>query len=234
MHRPCRELQLATLAGNTWPCFDDRAGMWYISDRVQRLLVVCDMDKALVSAFTDELISESFSRILEYFQDVGTPTPETIWSPAQADLEEEVLQVLLAYWSGLPRGRNLPLACTVDPLEMRKALGYVMLLDVEDDGWDYRYRVYGTSIAERSGFDATGKLLSDLALHPMEPFFLASYRACVLQSEFMFARHQPPLRVHTTRWDRIILPLEDGEGSINRLLVGNVPGAWQAERSFEA
>ncbi|MDP6689768.1 MAG: PAS domain-containing protein [Alphaproteobacteria bacterium] len=156
------------------------------------------MDKALVAAFTDELISESFSKIPEYFQEVGTPTPEIIWSPSQAELEEEVLRVLLTYWRGLPRGRNLPLASKVDPLEMRPALGYVMLLDVEDDGWDYRYRVYGTSIAERSGFDATGKLLSELALRPMEPFFLASYRACVLQSSFMFARHIPPLRVHTS------------------------------------
>ncbi len=115
---------------------------------------------------------------------------------------------------------------------MRAALGYVMLLDVEDDAWDYRYRVYGTAIAQRSGFDATGRLLSELALRPLEQFFIASYRACVLQSGYMFSRHVPPPRVHTTSWDRIILPLEDGEGVINRLLVGNVPGTWNADRKF--
>ena len=62
-------------------------------------------------------------------------------------------------------------------MDIRQALGYVMVMDVEDEAWDYRYRVYGTLIAERSGFDATGKLISELALHPMEPFFISSYNA---------------------------------------------------------
>jgi hypothetical protein len=47
----------------------------------------------------------------------------------------------------------------------------------------------------------------------------------------MFSRHVPPLRSHTTSWDRIILPLEGEGGQINRLLVGNVPGTWCAEVS---
>lgn len=89
-------------------------------------------------------------------------------------------------------------------------------------------------IADRSGFDATGKLVSELALHPMEPFFIGSYRACVLSSTALFARHVPPVRAHTTSWDRIILPMENGDGVINRLLVGNVPGEWQANRTLPA
>ena len=188
------------------------------------------MDKALVATFTDELISGNFSEIENYFRDAGTPTPVIKWSPASTDLDEDALRILLSYWNEMPRGRNLPLTSELDPLNMRGALGYVMLLGVEDDAWDFRYRVYGTSIAERSGFDATGKLISELALHPMEPFFLASYRACVLRLDYMFARHVPPTRVHTASWDRIILPLEDDDGVVNRLLVGNVPGRWEANR----
>jgi len=91
--------------------------------------------------------------------------------------------------------------------------------------------VYGTTIAERSGFDATGKLISELDLQPMGPFFIASYRACFESRGYMFSRHVPPLRSHTTSWDRIILPLEGEGGQINRLLVGNVPGTWRAEVS---
>ena len=188
-------------------------------------------DRDLVKSFTDELITRDFYDIATYFRSVDGPTPEILWSPTSAELDEGALRVLLDYWIELPRGQDLPLASVLDPLQIRGALGLVMLLDVEDDGWDYRYRVYGTTIAERSGFDATGKLISELDLQPMGPFFIASYRACFESRGYMFSRHVPPLRSHTTSWDRIILPLEGEGGQINRLLVGNVPGTWRAEVS---
>lgn len=188
------------------------------------------MDRDLVTTFTDELIADEFSRIPDYFREVGTPMPEIKWSPEASDLAEEALWVLLAYWSDMRRGEKLPLASKLDPMDIRPALGYVMVMDVEDDAWDYHYRVYGILIVDRSGFDATGKLISELALHPMEPFFIGSYRACVLTSKYIFARHVPPVRVHTTSWDRLILPLEGEDGTISRLLVGNVPGEWAAHR----
>ncbi len=186
------------------------------------------IDRPLVSAIAEGLIADDLAALRDYFDSLNTATPEIVWSPAPADLDEEVLRILLTYWTALPRGQSLPLSSAVDPMNMKAALGYIMLLDVMDDGWDFRYRVYGSSIARRSGFDATGKLVSALPIAPMAPFFIATYRACLARMVPMFARHVPPREIQVVSWGRLILPLEDGAGRIDRLLVGNVPGSWRA------
>lgn len=42
--------------------------------------------------------------------------------------------ILLDYWTGLRRGRDLPRTTDVDPMRMRPALGHIMLVDVIDGG----------------------------------------------------------------------------------------------------
>ncbi|MBT3330280.1 MAG: PAS domain-containing protein [Rhodospirillaceae bacterium] len=149
------------------------------------------------------------------------------WSPTLSDIDDDLLNTLLTYWSDLPRGPRLPCSSDVDPVNFKSALGHVLLLDVEEGGWDYRYRVFGSSIAARAGFDATGKLVSELPVQPMAPFYLAVYRACLERFEPLYTRHVPPPDIQVTSWDRLALPFEDGEGRINRFLVGMVPGDWR-------
>src|SRR3546814_2328999 len=48
------------------------------------------------------------------------------------------------------------------PFNLRPALGYVLLIDVEDDGWDGRFRLYGTRVAEMYGEDMTGRRVSEI------------------------------------------------------------------------
>ena len=181
------------------------------------------VDETLAAAFAEAMTSGELAGLKPRFEAIDTSVPEVRWSPAADGLEEPVLRTLLAYWQGLPAGPRAPLAAGVNPLEMREALGFVMLMDAVDGGRDWRYRVYGTGIAARSGFDATGRLVTDAPFAPLTEFFLASYRACAARVEPVFIRHAPPVRVHVVSWDRVILPLDDGEGGIARLLVGNVP-----------
>jgi hypothetical protein len=185
------------------------------------------IDKEQVSKLVAGLLGGDPAVVSTHFEKLDAPPPIVIWSPTMEQLSSDTLRVLLAYWTRLPRGSTLPLASAVDPLEMSGALGYIMLMDVEDDGWDYRFRVFGSFIAEWAGFDATGKLISQLPVRPLAQFFIATYRACLERLEPMFTEHVPPSDVHTNNWQRLILPLEDGNGSINRILVGNVPGPWQ-------
>ncbi|MDP6833172.1 MAG: PAS domain-containing protein [Alphaproteobacteria bacterium] len=186
------------------------------------------IDRPLVTAIAEGLIANDLAALRDYFAGLNASTPKVVWSPQAADLDEEVLRILLNYWTALPHGQSLPLSSAVDPMGMKAALGHIMLLEVVDDGWDFRYRVYGSAIAARSGFDATGKLVSELPIAPMAPFFMATYRACIERGAHLFARHVPPAEIQVVSWDRLILPLEDGAGQINRLLVGNVAGAWRA------
>jgi hypothetical protein len=184
------------------------------------------VDQALTAALETDLRAGGGDALRQHFRGIGAPVPQVQWAPAADSLDEAALRALYAYWLDLPPGPRAPRAADIDPLRMRGALGYVMLMDAVDDGRDFRYRLYGSAIAERSGFDATGKLISEIAVTPLREFFLASYRACRARVTPLFTRHVPPYDVHVVSWDRLILPLNDGQGGIDRLLVGNVPGSW--------
>ncbi len=110
---------------------------------------------------------------------------------------------------------------------MKPALGYVMLVDLVRGGEDFRYRLYGSRVAAISGFDVTGRLVSE---HPASAyiieFTLALYRAALRRRLPVFSAHGPPATLHTAAWHRLVLPLADATGEVMRFLVGIVPIAY--------
>lgn len=155
--------------------------------------------------------------------------PVVIWQPMASDLPVKPLPFLLDYWHDLPRVEDLPLANAVDALSLGPALGDVMLLDVIDQGQDFRYRVYGSKIAEGANFDMTGRLTSEIQTSRyVSIFFLAIYRAAMIRREPVYTRHNPPVEVSAKTWDRLILPLAGKSGPVERILVGNVAGRWRS------
>jgi hypothetical protein len=74
-----------------------------------------------------------------------------------ADISHETLERMHAYWlSKCPPGA-LPRRRDIDPLDFPWALGLVCLLDVQRNPLTFRYRLDGTTIAERHGADFTGR-----------------------------------------------------------------------------
>jgi hypothetical protein len=118
----------------------------------------------------------------------------------------------------------LPRQTCFDVLAIPSVLGFLMLMDVVDGGEDFYYRVYGSRIAQDTGFDMTGKLLSCVpTVTSLAAYFMASYRAVVHQRKALLAYHQPPPGQPIRRWARLILPMVDEEDRVSRLLVGNIP-----------
>lgn len=72
------------------------------------------------------------------------------------------LRRLYAYWDGRRQGREFPARSDLDPLDFRYALGHVILLDVLADPRRFRFRLHGSELAARSGYDMTGKLIEEL------------------------------------------------------------------------
>ena len=154
----------------------------------------------------------------------GAQPPEFVWNPAIDPSTAEPLRFLTAYWHGIASKDALPHLKRIDPVELRPALGYVMLLDAADDGRDFRYRLYGSIIASVSGFDMTGKLLSE---HPASryviEFGIATCRAALQRREPIYTARAPVGAVQTTSWQRLALPLVDDSGAVVRLLAGTAP-----------
>lgn len=126
-----------------------------------------------------------------------------------------------AYWDAKRRGRRMPARADIDPLDMKPWLGEVLLLDVLEGGRDFRYRLVGAMIAYRTGYDMTGKLLSEM---PGDPAAIANYladhrravetRAPVhARYDYISARDSRPVK-----FERLLLPLSDDGETVNMLL----------------
>ncbi len=143
------------------------------------------------------------------------------------DLSDPVLSFLLEYWSGLSEaGGSAPLRDRIDVLEMRPAIGMILLLDVERDGFDARYRVYGTRVAAHGGRDWTGQTVSEMnaaTRTPMSLMYRACYRCVYLTGRPTYTEHDSPLRLAVQGWRRLVLPLFDAEARCSAFLVGTVP-----------
>lgn len=143
--------------------------------------------------------------------------------PDEADLPLEQLRSVLRYWKGLPRVEGVPDILRVDPEALLAALGYIMLIDIDERSGDLRYALYGSKIAEVAGFDMTGKSVWDIpTTSPIQTFFAACYMAARQLKCALYTVHKAPPSITVSHWHRIILPMGAG-GEVKRFLVCNMP-----------
>jgi hypothetical protein len=79
-----------------------------------------------------------------------------------SEVAPDTLRRMLDYWRSKCREGRLPGRRDIDPLEFPWALGLVCLLDVEREPLRFRYRLDGTTIAERHGEDFTGRTTDEV------------------------------------------------------------------------
>lgn len=157
------------------------------------------------------------------FDEMRSPEPVLRWSPAEDRFDVPQLRFLRAYWEARSPAGMPPASSRIDPLDLVPALGYLMLMEPVDDAVDFRYRVYGTRIVEHSKVEMTGKRVWDIPAPQVAAYFGATYRAVVDRREPLFAQHRTHHDIQVAQWDRLILPFVDDCGTVDRLLVGNVP-----------
>jgi len=74
---------------------------------------------------------------------------------AHRGLWSDVLCYVVNYWCAKRKGRIMPARPDIDPLELRRPLPNIYLIDVVKPS-QYRYRLIGTTISHRLRGDATG------------------------------------------------------------------------------
>ncbi|UUX51173.1 PAS domain-containing protein [Nisaea acidiphila] len=176
----------------------------------------------------DALLQDRVPDVNAVFLANDAHPPKLAWAPDAAQVEDGRLRQLLAYWqTKRTDGPAAPLG-GIDPAEMRFILGYLMILEALEDGADFRYRLYGSLIAERFGRDVTGQTVCAFGdSEYIVNFFLATYQAVVERAAPLLTTHFPRPGSQTASWTRLILPLSDEGGRVARLLVGQIPGAWR-------
>lgn len=181
-------------------------------------------DPARRERWAAALLEGRLEEIAAAFAADSTEPPSVLWNPEKRHFLGQALGFLLDHWRALRGEAPAPPMAALDPVDLRPALGYVLLVDPVDRGADFRYRLYGSLIATVSGADMTGKLVSQhhASAHVVD-FSFAGYLAVYRRPEPLYTLRHPARAVHTRSWERLVLPLLDERGKVGRFLVGNVP-----------
>lgn len=140
------------------------------------------------------------------------------------DLPTAELARLFDLWNGKRGDRPMPARGDFEVTELKDWLGNLMLIEVErDSDWlDFRYRVYGTVLAEWFGRDLTRK--SDAALRDeARETVRQEYERVCRDGEPLLALHDRRLDGRRARMAKLVLPLSDDGETVDRLLAAAYP-----------
>jgi hypothetical protein len=130
-----------------------------------------------------------------------------------------MLRRLYAYWDDRRGTREFPARADIDPLDMPFALGNISLIDVLYEPLRFRYRLHGSSIAERVGIDMTGRFTDDIPEPDRRSFVEENFRTVVTTRLPLASNGRRVLDHREWNFDSIILPLGQPDGTIDMLLL---------------
>lgn len=188
------------------------------------------LNRVEIASFETALLAGEQGVVSDIFTAHGNSEPVIRWSPPADDLTKPQLTFLRGFWDSHRNADGFVPRKLVDPFVLRPALGFIMILEAIEEGWDYVYRLYGSGIAQYAVRDYTGLRTSELIVpgHTyIQSFYIAGYRAAAARGETLYTENTPPPAIAVERWHRLVLPLCDGEGRPTQFLVGNVPGSWR-------
>jgi hypothetical protein len=136
-------------------------------------------------------------------------------------IEAPLLRRLHDDWLARRRGRLLPARADFDPVDLKYLMGKLLLVDVMHEPLRFRYRLVGTELVRRAGFDLTGRTLDDYPDPEYREYTRQRYATAVVTRQ--------PLRSIQSRlildgrlrhYEALLLPLgADGE-TVDMLMIG--------------
>jgi hypothetical protein len=183
-----------------------------------------EIDPRVVERMAEELVAASrCPTVDQLFTARDRPAPLILWSPAPDQLPLEGLRFLLKYWQDARGAAAMPPVSAIDPLALKPVLGNIIILDVLEGGADFRFRLFGTQVAEAARYDWTGSTVDEMRRilkGPGPAFYLAGYRAVLRRREPLFTLSPAMVIFRNRSWARLVLPHGDGD-RVERILVGN-------------
>jgi hypothetical protein len=135
------------------------------------------------------------------------------------DLKSPVLQRLLGDWEARRRGRLMPARADFDPVDLKYVLGNLSLIDVLYDPRRYRFRLHATIVAERMGFDLTGKELEAMPDRQYSAVVRRHYDSVVAaRSPIAQPRDRLMTDARVYHCEVLALPLGDDGETVDRIM----------------
>jgi hypothetical protein len=129
------------------------------------------------------------------------------------------LRRLYDYWYARRAGRRYPARLDIDPVDIKFVLGNVSLVEVVGEPPKFRWRLVGSLLVNRLGYDMTNQMVDDYPNPAYREYLIESYRAVVETGQPSVALNEREIDGKARRFEIVRLPLaEDGE-SINMILI---------------
>lgn len=137
-------------------------------------------------------------------------------------IETPCLRRLYAYWDERRQGREFPARRDLDPLDFRFALGHVLLLDVLAEPQRFRFRLHGSLLTERAGYDMTGRMIDELPNPANRHLLIERCRALVATRQPLAVIDERVLGGRRFGYEAVWLPLAQDGRTIDMLMGGLV------------
>jgi hypothetical protein len=149
-----------------------------------------------------------------------TPKPSTVRA-VELDVDCKrypEIDRILSYWRAKKGDRAFPSRADIDPLDFRRELPRVMMVEVSYDPLEFRYRVAGTGLFAMHGKDLTGKLARELEPPEFGALIHRHYAEAIARRAPVLHLLELTLNYLATSYARIILPLSSDGEVIDRLI----------------
>lgn len=153
-------------------------------------------------------------------QSTPPPRKSTLFANVPQSIQNRVIELGEAYWNSKNLNARLPGRADIDPLDIPSLLPQVILLDVQRDPWDFRFRLIGTNVVHHLANDLTGTWMTSIE-HMAPPSRIFS--SCIeVASTGKPSRSDIPYvgpHHHFVRAEDVILPLASDGATPDMLLV---------------
>jgi hypothetical protein len=130
------------------------------------------------------------------------------------------LRRLYDYWKAKRGDRKMPSRADIDPFDITYVLGDIMLVDVIGDApLRFRIRLHGTNLAERAGYELTGKVLDELPENEFRRLVRQRWTEVATTGEPLHCIRDAEFDRRPYRYESIILPLSPDGEKVNMELV---------------
>jgi hypothetical protein len=152
------------------------------------------------------------------FLSVVAPSRAADWARSVAKPSGLVLD-LVAYWNRVRGGRLAPRWPDIDPGEIKRLLPNVIVSEVLTDPFDIRYRIVGSEIVAKYGYDFTWKSLRSIMNTNAESYWwLEFYQVTVEYKQSCYGRYRIDFSKGTRYVDGVTLILSSDGKNVDRLI----------------
>ncbi|MFO0987836.1 MAG: PAS domain-containing protein [Alphaproteobacteria bacterium] len=128
------------------------------------------------------------------------------------------LHRLYEYWERKRGARALPARRDIEPTELVPLLPHLMMVDVEA-GPRFRYRLFGTAVAEAFGSDPTGRYIDEVMVGAYKAFLLGLYNDLVVSKKPVYSTSIYGGKREGRLWtQRLMLPLSSDGTAVDKVM----------------